>query len=268
MSLVGFISAVGLIASVNIKKILKDYGIKFLLLGLSITLSGALTTYLFTNLLYNIKADLIGTYVGALTSSPGLATALEIAKMMTINQSASVGLGYSIAYIPGVIVVILFAHYMGKQAVQTPKKEKIKKLNEEEKKFHLTSFMIVVTSGITLGLVEFKISETMTFSLGMTGGVLVCALFLGSSKKIGRLSFEFDTKQLNIIKDISLNMFLAIVGLNYGYEAISAIYVSGVELLAIGLLTGCVSVAVGYYTGKYLLKIEHIYLVGGLFMRG
>ncbi len=59
-------------------------------------------------------------------------------------------------------------------------------------------------------------------------------------------------------------MFLAIVGLNYGYEAFSAVREFGLLLLLIGLATGVFSIAVGYIVGKYVLKIESVYLVGGI----
>lgn len=264
LSLVGFISSVGLIASKNIKQIIKSYGIKFLILAFVITGTGATSTYIFTNIIYNLKSSIIGTYVGALTSSPGLATALEIAKNMSIDQSANIGLGYSIAYIPGILLVIIFSQFMGKKKSPQITKEKINETKELELNFHLISFMLVIMLGIIIGSLKLKVNSTTTFSLGMTGGVLISALLLGSLKKIGKLSFEFDNKQLGVIRDISLNMFLAIVGLNYGYKAVSAVQQFGVELLFVGLVTGSLSIIVGYLIGKYILKIENVYLIGGI----
>ena len=54
------------------------------------------------------------------------------------------------------------------------------------------------------------------------------------------------------------------MGLTYGYQAVSAIYQSGIQLLGIGLLTGSLSIAMGYFVGKHVLKIESVYLIGGI----
>ena len=92
----------------------------------------------------------------------------------------------------------------------------------------------------------------MVFSLGITGGVLISALFLGSYFK----SLQFENTALDVIRDISLNGFLAIVGLDYGYTAINAVMDSGVILLIIGLAIASISVIAGHIMGYYILKIE------------
>ncbi|WDV44840.1 YidE/YbjL duplication [Clostridiaceae bacterium M8S5] len=264
LSLIGFISSVGLIASKNLAKILKQYGIKFLILAFIITFTGAATTLIFISLFYSQKASIVGTYIGALTSSPGLATALEIAKGMYTDQSANVGLGYSIAYIPGVLLVILFTQLVGKKNKATVSEEIVEVSDEIQKPFDLVSFIVVIIVGTLLSLIEIKLTKTTTLSLGMTGGVLISALVLGSLRKIGKLSFDFNVTHLSIIRDISLNMFLAIVGLNYGYEAINALSQYGITLLVIGSSIGIISIGTGYLVGKYILKIETIYLIGGI----
>ncbi len=115
LSLIGFIASVGLLASKNIRNTIKHSGYRFMVLALVITLTGALSTWIFINVLFSgLKVSIIGTYVGALTSSPGLATAIESAKTLAGNTEAMVGLGYSISYIPGVIIVILFVQLLGK----------------------------------------------------------------------------------------------------------------------------------------------------------
>jgi len=76
--LILFIAAVGLLASKDIGIIIKKYGSKFIVLGFLITFIGAVTTYGMALILPGINSyEVTGVYTGALTSSPGLAAALE-----------------------------------------------------------------------------------------------------------------------------------------------------------------------------------------------
>lgn len=258
ISLIGFIVSVGLIAASSVSNTMKQYGLKFMILSFFITGTGALSTYFLLGALRENAFKMIGTYVGALTSSPGLASALELAG----NSSADVGLGYSIAYIPGVLLVILFTQLMGMKHKNKHCHHLVKKSNDAS--FNLMAFSLVILFGILLGSFKLRISDSITLSFGMTGGVLISALILGSRRKILGLSFEFCHKRLSVIRDLSLNMFLAVVGLNYGYKAVLAIHTSGFNLLIAGIMTGSLSIIVGLFVGRYLLKIETTYLIGGI----
>lgn len=259
-SLIGFIVTVGLRASGSIKEVIRQYGLKFLALSVFITAIGALSTFGFIHLFKQLQYEVIGTYVGALTSSPGLATALELAENISENASAGVGLGYAISYIPGVVLVIFFAQLAGRLKAQSHKHERAKSQAKATETFHVTKFLSVVVMGILLGSIEINFGSNIPFSLGITGGCLISALVLGSSVK----GFTFNPRVLDAIKDISLNAFLAIVGLNYGYTAISAIQSSGPILLVIGFTTGALSIVMGYLFGRYILKIHTKILVGGI----
>ncbi|SHJ89187.1 aspartate-alanine antiporter-like transporter [Paramaledivibacter caminithermalis] len=83
--LILFVAAVGLLAAKDMDVVLKKYGAKFVILGFIITLLGAGATYGMTVVsgVLNIKStpyEVSGVYTGALTSSPGLAAAIETAK--------------------------------------------------------------------------------------------------------------------------------------------------------------------------------------------
>jgi len=76
--LILFIAAVGLLAAKDIGIIIKKYGSKFVILGFLITFVGAMATYGMALILPGINSyEVTGVYTGALTSSPGLAAALE-----------------------------------------------------------------------------------------------------------------------------------------------------------------------------------------------
>ena len=256
--LIGFIASVGLKASKNIRTIISTHGIKFIMLSFFITAVGASCTFLFIKLYPDLAFSIIGAYEGGLTSSPGLATALEISQSKLAD--ASIGLGYSIAYVPGILVVMFYSSWIGKRN-SSALKSKSKPIDSTIKyPFHIWKFLFVVVTGLIIGNFKIKISSFMVFSLGITGGVLISALFLGSYFK----SLQFENTALDVIRDISLNGFLAIVGLDYGYTAINAVMDSGVVLLIIGLAIASISVIAGHIMGYYILKIEPVYLVGGI----
>ncbi len=80
-SIILFVTAIGFLAADKLGFVVKKYGIKFILLGFLITFSGAATTYLLTALSGNFNPyEVSGVYTGALTSSPGLAAAIETTK--------------------------------------------------------------------------------------------------------------------------------------------------------------------------------------------
>ena len=80
-SLILFVAAVGLLAAKDLGIVIKKYGAKFVVLGLLITMAGAGGTYAATALIDNTNSyAVVGVYTGAMTSSPGLAAALETAE--------------------------------------------------------------------------------------------------------------------------------------------------------------------------------------------
>ncbi|QXM06596.1 hypothetical protein [Crassaminicella indica] len=79
--LILFVAAVGLLAAKDMGVVLKKYGVKFVILGFLITFLGASATYGMTLLSSEASPyEVSGVYTGALTSSPGLAAAIETAR--------------------------------------------------------------------------------------------------------------------------------------------------------------------------------------------
>lgn len=97
-----FIVAVGLQAGPRFFRMMKSSGFVFGIIGLITVLIATVTTVVVAKLFQIPPALSIGIMTGALTSTPGLAAALEA----TNDPLASVG--YGIAYPFGVIAVVLF----------------------------------------------------------------------------------------------------------------------------------------------------------------
>ncbi|MCR4401980.1 MAG: YidE/YbjL duplication [Firmicutes bacterium] len=101
-----FVGSVGLTAGPRFFRNLRRNALSYGLLALLIVGSGAVATAMAARLFDIPRALAVGIYTGALTTTPGLAVALEA----TGDSAASIG--YGIAYPFGVVGVVLFVQLM------------------------------------------------------------------------------------------------------------------------------------------------------------
>ncbi|MEW5865957.1 MAG: TrkA C-terminal domain-containing protein [Bacillota bacterium] len=97
-----FVGSVGLTAGPRFFRNLKRNAMSYGAIALAIVASGAMATVALARVFGIPRALSVGIYTGALTTTPGLAVALEA----TRDSSASIG--YGIAYPFGVVGVVLF----------------------------------------------------------------------------------------------------------------------------------------------------------------
>ncbi len=127
--LILFVLSVGLQAGPRFFQVLRKKGAAFSTLAFAIVISGAVLAFAFGRIFQLPSGLIIGLMTGALTSTPGLAAAIEA----TGDAAASVG--YGIAYPFGVAAVVLFV-----QLVPTiTDKELGESSKYEEKDIHPTS---------------------------------------------------------------------------------------------------------------------------------
>lgn len=320
--LILFIAAVGLLAAKDIGIIIKKYGTKFIILGFLITFIGAVSTYGMTFVLPGLNSyEITGVYTGALTSSPGLAAALESAQehatQLTENYNSlsesrkqeilhplniskktettgslteeqkrkyiksaetGIGIGHSVGYPFGVLIVILAVNFLPIIFKIDIKKEQeifSREISENRMsgsingnqstvRFDLIAFVVACFLGYTFGRLKFNLGPLGYVGFGSTGGVLLASLILGYIGKIGILNFRMDDKILGVIREISLAFFLAIVGLRYGFYAFTALSGSGIYLVVTSLVVGFLAITIGYLVGRYVFKINWILLSGAL----
>ncbi len=322
MFLILFVAAVGLLAGEKVGVVIKKYGFKFIILGFLITFVSAGTTYLMTKISNKSNAyQLVGVYTGALTSSPGLAAAIETGKSQSkevielyeqqdvkgkekilkmigdpelkvnntkklsedqknkflSNAEANIGIGYAVGYPWGVIIVILAIKLLPK-IFKINMEEESRKFNKEmEEKnssdtrkeitpviFDLTAFMMVCVVGYFVGTLKIKMGPLGLFSLSSTGGILIIGLVFAHIGKFFGLCFRMDKRILSGIRDIGLAMFIAIVGLRYGYTAINSLSGVGLWLSLIAVVVGTAGMVSGFIVGRYALGINWIMLSGAI----
>lgn len=262
-SLILFISSIGLIASKDLDKIIKKYGIKFLIMAFFITFTGFITTYIFSR--FGNKYEFVGIYSGALTSSPGLATALETAP----NHEKEIISGYTFGYIPGVLAVILSMYifpYIFKINIKNEKKtlmEEMHFVEDKEEKFDFLAYSLVIIIGILIGNYTFDFNY-ISFKLGITGGVLLSSLFLGKLGKVWIFDFRMNKKILKTLQEFGLLMFLSSVGLKSGYNTLNNLNIQTLSLMLYSFIIAIISITLGFLFGKYVLKINWIILSGSV----
>jgi len=279
LTLILFIAAVGLLAAKDLAKVIRKYGAKFMILGAIITGTGALMVYLATLVFHGQNHFAVaGVYTGALTSSPGLAAALEATAKYGKEAQAQVGLGHAIGYAPGAFMIILVMNIFPiifkidiekekekfRAEMGSTNKKEIKEKNIKEVSMDVVSFFTVCLVGYFVGSINIYLPFIKWLSLGSTGGVLIMSLWLGHVGKIGPLTFRMNTAVLSAIRDIALSLFLAIVGLEYGYETINALGGSGATLAGIAFGAGLIAMTVGYLVGRYVFKMNWIILAGAM----
>ena len=112
LGLITFVTAVGFIAGPVFFRNFKSKATAYIALGVLVIALGIVTTIGALKLLGIPTPLAIGMFAGALTSTPGLAAAIEA----TGSDLASVG--YGIAYPFGVLGVVLFVQLMPKKFIE------------------------------------------------------------------------------------------------------------------------------------------------------
>ena len=275
LGLILFVSAVGFIAGpnffANFKKNFKSY----VLLALIIILSGGLACAgcimigrNFTDLdSGEFTALMSGLLSGALTSTPGFSAAKDAAGA---ELEPVVSVGYGIAYIFGVLGVVLFVQLVPKmlgadmakeRELLVGKEAKSKQMKSDKKLIHMDDFGIMpfalaAVLGIIIGSIKFK-----NFSLSTTGGCLLVALLFGHFGRIGSICIMPKDTTLKVFRELGLMFFLIGAGVSGGAKF--AEYFQAVYFLY-GIIMTIVPMIIGFLFAKFVLKLNLLNNLGSI----
>lgn len=267
LGLILFVTSVGFIAGPrffgNMKKNFKSY----VLLGLIIILAGGLTaagciligrTMGLGDSFEKLTAVVVGLLSGALTSTPAFTAAKET---VGSDLEAVVSAGYAIAYIFGVVGVVLFVQLIPKltKADMDAEREKLTAVDAGGKKpyegklidmdgFGFMPFMLAAVIGIFVGKIAFG-----TFSLTTTGGCLFVALILGHFGRIGKISLMPKEQTLKVFRELGLMLFLIGAGISGGAEFVA---IFDPVYFVFGVFMTVIPMVIGYLFAKYVLKLS------------
>ena len=275
LGLILFVTSVGFIAGPSFFGDLKKNFKSYILLGLIIILVGGLTcagcilldVKVFGRNLEEAGAMLVGLLSGSLTSTPAFSAAKA-----TVNGDeleAIVAVGHGIAYLFGVIGVVLFVQLVPKMAKADMEEER-QKLSEanpevpskltgsevELDPFGFCVFSIVAVLGIIIGSFKFK-----NFSLTTTGGCLILALVIGHFTKFGNVSFMPKEATLKIFRELGLMLFLIGAGVAGGASFVK--YFKWVYFIY-GIVMTLLPMIIGYIFAKFALKLNLLNNLGSI----
>ena len=285
--LVLFVTSVGYIAGPkffgNFKRNFKSY----VLLGVIIILAGGLSAAACIGMGElvgygsSIKtqdgfvAMIVGLLSGSLTSTPAFSAAKATVEA---QYQGLVSVGHGIAYIFGVIGVVLFVQLIPKMTKANMEEERAKlvvKAEEEKKPFTgkifeidhmgIAAFSLAAILGTFIGQIKIPLSSQglsgTCFSLTTTGGCLLVSLLLGHFGRIGRVSIMPAQGTLKLFRELGLVLFLVGAGIPGGAEFIANF---DPMYFVYGMIMTLVPLIIGYLFAKYVLKLSLLNNLGSI----
>lgn len=287
LGLVLFVTSVGFIAGPkffgNFKRNFKSY----VLLGLIIIIAGGLSAAGCVGLgevfgyggtieeQDGFVAMIVGLLSGSLTSTP----AFSAAKASVAEEyQALVSVGHGIAYIFGVIGVVLFVQLIPKLTKANMEEERAKlviKDSEEKKPFSgkifdidhmgIAAFSLAAILGTVIGQIKIPLSSEglsgTCFSLTTTGGCLLVSLVMGHFSRIGRVNIMPSQSTLKLFRELGLVLFLVGAGIPGGAE-----FVENFDIMyfVYGIIMTIIPMIIGFLFAKYVLKLSLLNNLGSI----
>ena len=279
LGLILFVTSVGFIAGPNFFSNFKKNFKSYILLGLVIILAGGLSAigciYLGrliegiqsgTAAADELTAMIVGLLSGSLTSTPAFSAAKETVDAVYEDV---VSVGHGIAYLFGVIGVVLFVQLIPKfvKADMDAERAKLAVVSDDSKKekgklieldgFGIAAFSIAAVLGLLLGGV--KIAKF--FTLGTTGGTLIVSLVIGFIAKIGPISLTPKEGTLKVFRELGLMLFLIGAGVAGGISFVKYI---DIMYFVYGVIMTIIPMIIGFLFAKYVLKLSLLNNLGSI----
>lgn len=259
-----FVTAVGLIAGPKFFRTFNKSSIAYLVMGIVVIGLGIATAIICVKLDKNLSANMAaGLLTGGLTSTPGFSAAKEA---VTGAAQDEISAGYGIAYLCGVLGVVLFVQIVPKILKTDMAKEresfvaagsvtipepKGSLLKVEE--FGFFPFFLAVAFGCLIGAIKIPIGGGTYFSLGNSGGTLIGGLIIGHIMHIGKLDCRVSKQTLNFMRELGLVLFLIGAGVPGGVNFVKNVKVS---YFIYGAIMTTVPMIVGYIIARYVFKLS------------
>lgn len=117
-------------------------------------------------------------------------------------------------------------------------------------------FGVGMALGILIGLFEFKIAG-IPVTIGTGGGCLLSGLLFGWLRSTHPRFAALPTGASNFLRDFGLAVFVAIVGISAGPQAVSTIQQYGLTLFFLGIGVTIIPQIVTFYFSYYVLRIRN-----------
>ena len=274
-----FITAVGFIAGPVFFRNFKNKATHYIILGTLIIAVGSGACIASMKLLDVPTPLAVGIMAGALTTTPGLAAAIEA------SGSDMASVGYGIAYPFGVVGVVLFVQLLPKllkadihsealQMDQELNEANSGKGREESGKskikfreldgYGFCAFFLAIALGPLVGKANLPLPGGARFSLGTSGGPLLTGLILGHFGHVGAISVTVPAATLKPMREFGLALFLMGAGTNAGKGFISVLQEYGVQLFIVGIFITLLPMIVGYAVARGPMRMSLLNTLGSI----
>lgn len=280
LGLILFVTSVGFIAGPNFFGNFKKNFKSYVLIALVVIIAGGLSCAgcilidkgVSDDSTENTASMLVGLLSGSLTSTPAFSAAKATVASRPNGEELEtlVTVGHGIAYLFGVIGVVLFVQLVPKfmkadmrvereklvsaDSGNTDKKYTGKLLEMDE--FGFMPFALAAIIGIFVGSIKFG-----NFSLTTTGGCLLTSLVFGHFSHFGAVSVMPKDSTLKVFREFGLVLFLIGAGVAGGASFVQ--HFKPVYFLY-GVIMTIVPMIIGFLFAKYVLKLSLLNNLGSI----
>jgi len=127
----------------------------------------------------------------------------------------------------------------------------------------LVTLSLGIAAGAFIGALTVTIGG-IPIGLGAAGGLLTTGLVIGYLRALHPTFGRLPDAARWLFMELGLLIFMAGVGLRAGSGILETLANSGVSLFVAGILVTTVPVSVGYVFGSKVLKINPVFLLGGI----
>ncbi len=138
-------------------------------------------------------------------------------------------------------------------------------LGNNAKKLSDTDFFPIamgIVLGVLFGKINISFSDSLSFSPGLTGGVLMVALVLSAVGKTGPVIWSMSGPANQLLRQLGLLLFLAEVGTSAGKNLVATFQESGLLMFGVGAAITLVPMFVAAIVGHFVFKISLLDLLG------
>lgn len=164
---------------------------------------------------------------------------------------------------PGLVVKF------GDKLMVAGEKESVKEVSQflgnDEKRLSDTDFFPIamgIVLGVLFGKLNISFSDSISFSPGLTGGILMVALVLSAIGKTGPIVWSMSGSANQLLRQLGLLLFLSEVGTSAGVNLVSTFQESGWTMFGIGIAITIVPMVIALIFGYYVFKINILDLIG------
>ena len=212
---------------------------------------------------FKLPMDLaLGVMAGAMTCTASLATTKEL-----FGDKSAAGVGYGLAYVFGIISVVMFVQLVPKFLKVNIEAENAKlpdppvSKSESDKSLLTVDgpgvfvVCVAIALGALIGAVELPLGGGTSFSLGTGGGAIIAGIVVSVIGHCGKIKLTAPKSTLVPLRDLGIAWFLLQNGAGAGPKFVSTLQKYGIMLFLVGALMSCVSILLAYIVARYLCKM-------------